>query len=309
MKVYVTGHKGLVGSALFEVFQNKGYDVITSSKEEVNFLNMTEIVNFLEKHKPDVVILSAARVGGINFNMNNPATMGYENGLITLNSLESCHRVNIKKVIYLGSSCIYPKHCPQPMKEEYLLTGTFEPTNELYALAKCLGVKLVEGYNKQYGHDWFSVQPCNITGPNDNFSKINSHFFSANVRKIYEAKENNLTELVCWGDGSAKRELLYSLDLADSIEFLLNNYKENSLVNVGMGIDHTIKEYIEILCEIIGFNGKIVWDTTKPNGMQQRLLNIDKLNKLGWTYKTDVKLIGKIVYSWFLNNKGKYNDN
>lgn len=308
MKVYITGHKGLVGSALYETFKNKKYDVITSAKEDVNFLNKSQIDNFLKLNNPDVVILSAARVCGISYNLNNPASIGYENGMITLNSLQSCHENNIKKVIYLGSSCIFPKHCAQPMKEEYLLTGKFEETNQTYALAKSMGVKMVEAYNKQYGYDWFSVQPCNITGPNDNFSKNNSHFFAANVRKIYEAKEKNLSELECWGDGSAKREILYSSDLADSIEFLLNNYKDKALINIGMGVDYTIKEYVELLCEIIGFNGKIVWDTTKPNGMPQKLLNVEKLNKLGWSYKTEVKQIGKNVYNWFLNNKGKYND-
>lgn len=305
MKVYVTGHKGLVGSSLCQIFKNKGYEVITSSKEEVNFLNKSQIDLFLKTNKPDVVVLAAARVGGITFNMNNPAIMGYENGIIMLNALQSCHENNINRVIYLGSSCIYPRICPQPMKEEYMLTGPFEPTNELYALAKSLGVKMIEAYNKQYGHDWFSVQPCNLTGPNDNFNKNNSHFFSANVRKIYEAKANNLNELICWGDGSARRELLYSLDLADAVEFLLNNYKGKSLINIGMGIDYTIKEYVEMLCEIIGFNGKIVWDTTKPNGMPKKLLDTSKLNNLGWKYKTDVKEIGQNVYNWFLNNKEK----
>lgn len=308
MKIYITGHKGLVGSALYETFKNKNYEVITSTKEQVNFLNKTQIDEFLKTNKPDVVILSAARVGGITYNINNPATMGYENGLITLNTLQSCHENNIKKVIYLGSSCIFPKECNQPMKEEYLLTGNFEPTNLTYALAKTFGIKMIEAYNKQYGYEWFSVQPCNITGPNDNFNKNNSHFFAANIRKIYEAKINKQNEILCWGTGIARRELLYSFDLAEAIEFLLNTYNDKSLINIGMGIDYSIKEYIETLCDIIGYNGKIVWDETKPNGMLQKLLDTTKINNLGWTYKTDMRNIGKKVFNWFLYNKGKYND-
>lgn len=297
--VFITGHKGLVGSALVRKFKNSNHNIIIADKNQVNLLNESQILQFLGDNKIDCIIHSAAKVGGIQFNINNPATMGYENSLLNLNIIESAHRHKIKKFIFLGSSCIYPRNCPQPMKEEYLLSGAYEPTNEMYGLAKTLGVKLIEAYNKQYGYNWFSVQPCNIYGINDNFDPINSHFMSANIRKFHEAKINNLNSITCWGTGSAKREILYVDDLADAIEFLLYNYIDNTLINIGSGIDHTIKDLVHLIAEIIGYNGTINWDLTKPDGMTRKLLDVSKLKNLNWTPSIDIKTGINNTYNWW----------
>lgn len=302
--ILITGHKGFVGKSIVKKFKTENENILTVDKNIVNLLNFKQINDFVKYNDIDCIIHSAARVGGIQFNINNPATMGYENSTINLNILESAHQNKVNKVIFLGSSCIYPKECPQPMKEEYLLTGPFEPTNELYALSKTLGVKMVEAYNKQYGYNWFSVQPSNIYGPEDNFDPINSHFIAANIKKFHDAKINNLKDVICWGTGEAKREILYVDDLADAIYFLLYNYDDTKLINIGMGIDKTIKELIHLIKSIIGYNGTIQWDTTKPNGMMQKLLDTSKLENIGWKYKTPIEEGIIKTYNWYLQNKG-----
>lgn len=297
--IYITGHKGFAGRAILNQFKLTNHNCLTADKNIVNLLKSEDVENFIASQNIDCIIHCAARVGGIQFNINNPATMGYENSLINLNILQAAHKFKIKKVIFLGSSCCYPRNCPQPMLEEYLLTGAFEPTNELYGISKTLGVKMVEAYNKQYGYNWFSVQPCNLYGPNDNFDPLNSHFIAANIKKFHEAKKQNLDKVICWGSGNARREIMYVEDLANAIHFLLYNNKNLSLINIGMGIDKSIKELVEIIKKITNYNGIIEWDLNKPDGMPQKLLNVDKLNNLGWKYNTNIEEGIQKTYDWW----------
>jgi GDP-L-fucose synthase len=282
-KILVTGHNGMVGSSVVRCLKNCGYrHIITVEKLSCDFIDQDDVRCFFTNNSFDAVVMCAARVGGIQFNIDNPARMIYENSMITLNTLEEAKNHNIKDLIFLGSSCIYPKESKGKLKESDLLTGSFEPTNEMYALSKSLGIKTIEAYNKQYGFNWTALQPCNLFGPNDNYDLKNSHFIPALIRKIHEAKEENKTEVILWGDGTPKREVLYVDDLSFAIEIVLRKGTPYSLLNVGSGLDFSIKHYFEFVKNIIGYKGKAVWDDSKPSGIKRKLMKSDKIKKLGW---------------------------
>lgn len=285
-KIYVAGHRGLVGSAIVRDLEGKGYDnIIGRTHKELNLMNQEEVREFFKKEKPEYVFLAAAKVGGINANNTYPADFAYENLTIQCNVIKACHDFNVKKLMFLGSSCIYPKNCPQPIKEEYLLSGYLEPTNEAYAIAKIAGLKMCQYYNKQYGTNYISVMPTNLYGPNDNYDLENSHVLPALLRKFHEAKINNMQQVEIWGTGTPLREFLHVDDMADACIFLMESYEGNEFFNVGTGKELTIKELAEMIKKIVGYEGKIVFDTLKPDGTPRKLLDVSKLNKLGWQYK------------------------
>jgi len=302
-KIYVAGHRGMVGSAIVRNLQKKGYkNIITRTHKELDLLNQEAIHKFFEQEKPDYVFLAAAKVGGISANSTHIADFLYENMVIEMNVIHAAFVNNVKKLEFLGSSCIYPKLAPQPMPESCLLTSSLEPTNEGYALAKISGLKYCEYLNRQYGTHYISCMPTNLYGPNDNYHPEHSHVLPALIRRFHEAKENNLPEVTCWGDGSPFREFLHVDDMADACVFLMNNYEGNETVNVGSGKELTIKELTEIVARVIGYKGQIKWDTSKPNGTPRKLLNVSKLNNLGWKYKIELEDGIKSTYQDFLNN-------
>lgn len=302
-KIYVAGHRGMVGSAIIRNLVAKGYkNIITRTHKELNLLNQTEVNEFFAKEKPEYVFLAAAKVGGILANSKHLADFMYENMMIEMNVIHAAWANNVKKLEFLGSSCIYPKIAPQPIKEEYLLTSSLEQTNEAYALAKISGLKYCEYLNKQYGTKYISCMPTNLYGPNDNYHPEHSHVLPAMIRRFHEAKNNDLPEVICWGDGSPLREFLYVDDMADACVFLMNNYEGNETVNIGTGTDITIKELANIVAEIVGYKGIIKWDTTKPNGTPRKLLDVSKLHNLGWRHKYDIKQGIMLAYKDFLNN-------
>lgn len=299
-KIYVAGHRGLVGSAIVRLLEKKGYtNIITQKREDLDLTNQQSVRNFFEKEKPEYVFLAAAKVGGIMANQTYSADFIRENLSIQLNIIENTYLHKVKKLLFLGTSCIYPKMAQQPIKEEYFLTGPLEETNKAYSIAKIAGIIMCQSYNKQYGTNFISVMPTNLYGPNDNFDLENSHVLPALIRKFHEAKEHNMPDVVLWGDGSAKREFLYVDDLADASIFLMNNYKDSEIINIGTGVGISIKDLAEIIKKIVGFKGKIVWDTTKPNGAPKKLLDTKKLNKLGWKYSIDLETGLKETYKWF----------
>ena len=288
-KIYVAGHKGMVGSAIVRRLSDLGYNnIVVRTHEELDLLRQDKVEEFFSKEKPEYVFLAAAKVGGIGANSAALADFMYENMMMEMNVIHSAFIHGVKKLEFLGSSCIYPREAPQPIKEEYLLTGALEKTNEGYAVAKISGLKYCEFLNMQYGTDYISVMPTNLYGPNDNYDLERSHVLPALIRRFHEAKENNLPEVVCWGDGSPLREFLYVDDLADLCVFLMNNYSGNETVNAGCGKELTIKELTEMVAEIIGYEGIIKWDTSKPNGTPRKLLDISKASGMGWTYKTEL---------------------
>jgi GDP-L-fucose synthase len=302
-KIYIAGHRGLVGSAIIRKLESEGYEnLIYRTHNELDLTRQEGVEHFFSKEKPDYVFLAAAKVGGILANRDYPADFIYINTMIASNVINSAYRYGVKKLLNLGSSCIYPKHCPQPMKEEHLLTGLLEPTNDAYALAKISAIKMCNSYNKQYGTNFISLMPTNLYGPNDNFDLESSHVMPALIRKFHEAKD----EVVCWGTGSPKREFLHVDDLADACLFSMENLDANDLqygfLNVGSGVDVTIKELAEMIKEIIGFTGKIVWDTEKPDGTPQKLLDVSEMKSLGWTAKIGLKDGVKSSYDWFKDN-------
>lgn len=307
-KVYIAGHHGMVGSAIYRAMQNAGYsNFVYKRSAELDLKNQSATETFFEKEKPDIVVLAAAKVGGIMANIESPATFLYDNLMIQNNVINSAHKVGVKKLLFLGSSCIYPRECPQPMKEEYLLDGKVEPTNEGYAIAKIAGMKLCEMYNRQYGTDYISVMPCNLYGYNDNFDRMRSHVVPATIRKFHEAKVNGDKEVVIWGTGNARRELLFADDMADACLYLLENYSGNDFFNVGTGFDVSITELSEIVADIVGYDGKMVYDTTKPDGMPQKLMDCSRLTEKGWSYKTDLRDGLKKTYQWYLDNYDRFN--
>lgn len=308
-KIYITGHRGMVGSAIKKCLNLNGYNnIIYRTSDELDLRNQKKVSLFFEQEKPEIVILAAAKVGGIMANMSAPAEFLYDNLMIESNIIHSSYKNNVKKLLFLGSSCIYPRLSRQPMKEEYLMDGKVEPTNEGYAVAKIAGMKLCEMYNKQYGTNYISVMPCNLYGPGDNFNPVRSHVVPGLIRKFHDAKVNNLPSVEVWGTGKARRELLFTDDLADACLFLLKKYQGNDFFNVGMGIDITIGELAEIIKDIVGYNGKILFDKTKPDGMPQKLLDITKLKEAGWYYKTGLKDGLKITYQWYLDNYKLFNE-
>lgn len=302
-KIYVAGHRGMVGSAIARELKKQGYtNIITRTHKELDLCRQEEVEKFFAEEKPEYVFLAAAKVGGIVANSSALADFMYENMILEMNVIHSAWKHDCKKLQFLGSSCIYPRMAPQPMTESCLLTGELEKTNEAYALAKISGLKYCEFLNKQYGTDYISVMPTNLYGPNDNYHPEHSHVLPALIRRFHEAKENNLPEVVCWGDGSSLREFLYVDDLADLCVFLMNNYSGNETVNAGTGKEITIKELAELVAKIVGYKGKIVWDTTKPNGTPRKLLDVSKSKAMGWSYKIELEDGIKLAYDDFLHN-------
>ena len=302
-KIYVAGHNGMVGSAIVRHLTKLGYkDIITLSKSQLNLLDQNSVDKFFREYSPEYVFLAAAKVGGIKANRDMKADFIYENLMIQTNIIKSSYSYDVKKLIFLGSSCIYPKFCNQPIKEEYLMTGELEQTNDAYAIAKIAGIKMCQAYRKQYGVDYISAMPCNLYGVNDNFHPTNSHVLPALIRRFHEAKVNNLDEVVCWGDGSARREFLNADDVANASLFLMNNYSSDDIINIGYGADYTIKEVVEIIKNVVGYNGTIVWDTTKPNGTPKRLLDSTKLFNMGWKPKIQLKDGITTTYDWYVKN-------
>lgn len=300
LKVFVSGHNGLVGSAVTKTLKDFGYNVITRTSKELDLTNQTFTRNFFHTERPDWVINCAALVGGINDNNIRRADFIYNNIMIQTNVINCCYEFNVKKLLFLGSSCIYPKLCTQPIKEEYLLTGELEKTNEPYAIAKIAGIKMCESYRKQYGCNFISVMPTNLYGSkNDNYDLDKSHVFAAMIRKFHDAKINGEKSVILWGDGSPKREFLFIDDLADALVFLIENYDSEDIVNIGTGEDISIKDLAEKIKKEIGFEGDIIWDVSKPNGTPRKLLDVSKLHKLGWKHKVDLDEGIKITYKRF----------
>lgn len=302
-KIYVAGHRGMVGSAIVRALKNQGYtNIITRTSKELDLRRQIDVEEFFAKEKPDYVFLAAAKVGGILANNEAPADFMYDNMILEMNVIHEAYKNNVKKLMFLGSSCIYPRMAPQPMKEDCLLTSELEKTNEAYALAKISGLKYCEYLNRQYNTDFISVMPTNLYGPNDNYHPEHSHVLPALIRRFHEAKENNLNEVVIWGTGTPLREFLYVDDLADACVYLMNTYSGNETVNLGTGKELSIKELAELVKKVVGFKGNITFDTTKPDGTPRKLLDVSKLEKLGWKYKTELEDGIKLAYEDFLNN-------
>jgi GDP-L-fucose synthase len=289
-KIYIAGHRGMVGSAIHRRLKKEGYEnFVFKTSDELDLRNQQSVADFLAKEKPEYVFLAAAKVGGILANNTYRAEFLYDNLMIQSNIIENSYRQNVKKLLFLGSSCIYPKLALQPLKEEYLLTGLLEPTNEPYAIAKIAGVKMCDAYRSQYGCNFISVMPTNLYGPNDNYDLKNSHVLPALIRKFHEAKINDQAEVIVWGSGSPRREFLHADDMADACVFLMKNYSEPGLINIGVGEDLSIKELSEMIKEITGYNGKIVFDSSKPDGTPRKLMDVSKLNSLGWKASISLK--------------------
>jgi GDP-L-fucose synthase len=306
-KIYVAGHAGLVGSAIVRNLQKKGYSNITGKRStEVDLTRQADVESFFNEEKPDCVFLAAAKVGGIHANNTYPAEFIYINSLIQCNVIHSAYRNDVKKLMFLGSGCIYPKAAPQPIKESYLLTASLEKTNEAYAIAKIAGLKMCEFYNRQYGTDFISCMPANLYGAGDNFDLENSHVVPALIRKVCEAKERDEQDITIWGTGSAYREFLHVDDMADACVFLMENYSGNETVNVGTGTEITIMELAGIIARIAGFNGKIKTDPSKPDGTPRKLLDSTKLFNMGWKSKISLEDGLRMTYEDYLKNRSLY---
>ena len=302
-KIYIAGHRGMVGSAIYRKLQEKGfYNFVLKTSKELDLRNQQAVSDFFQVQKPDYVFLAAAKVGGIIANSTYRADFLYENLAIQNNVIHSAYETGVKKLMFLGSSCIYPKLAPQPLKEEYLLSGLLEETNEPYAIAKIAGIKLCEAYRMQYGCDFISVMPTNLYGPNDNYDLENSHVLPAMIRKFHEAKESKNESVTLWGTGSPMREFLHADDLAEACAYLMENYSEPQFINVGTGIDITIKELAETVSKIVGFEGRLVWDTTKPNGTPRKLMDVSKLHEQGWKHTIDLQEGISLAYQDFLEH-------
>lgn len=302
-KIYIAGHRGLVGSAIVRQLQHEGYtNLVMRTREELDLQNQNAVREFFNSEKPEYVIDSAAKVGGIKANMTYPAEFLYENLQIQNNLIWSAKESGVKKFLFLGSSCIYPRESPQPMKEEYFSEGKPEPTNEAYAYAKIAGMKLCEYVYDEFNLDFTSCMPTNIYGENDNFDPETSHVIPSLIRRIHEAKINNSPEVVIWGTGVSRREFLHVDDLADAIVWLLNNYSEKQFLNIGTGEDISIKELAEMIQQMIGYTGNLVFDSTKPDGMPKKLLDVSKLKAAGWQHTIDFKAGLERTYKWYLQN-------
>ena len=302
-KIYVAGHRGLVGSAIVRELQRCGYtNIVTRTHKELDLCRQQDVERFFAEEKPEYVFLAAAKVGGIVANSNALADFMYENMILEMNVIHAAWQNGCKKLLFLGSSCIYPRLAPQPMKESCLLTSSLEETNEAYALAKISGLKYCEYLNRQYGTDFISVMPTNLYGPNDNYHPTHSHVLPALIRRFHEAKEAGKESVTCWGDGTPLREFLYVDDLADLCLFLMNNYSGNETVNAGTGKEITIKALAELVAKVVGYSGKILWDSSKPNGTPRKLLDVSKSAAMGWRYRTELEDGIKAAYEDFLNN-------
>ena len=302
-KIYVAGHRGMVGSAILRELKRQGYtNFVLRTHKELDLNRQADVEAFFAAEKPKYVFLAAAKVGGIVANQNALADFMYENIMPEMNVIHSAWENRCRKLLFLGSSCIYPRMAPQPMKESCLLTSELEKTNEAYALAKISGLKYCEYMNRQYGTDYISVMPTNLYGPNDNYHPMHSHVLPALIRRFHEAKMEGRESVTCWGDGSPMREFMYVDDLANLCVFLMNNYSGNETVNAGTGKELSIKELTELVAKVIGFTGRIEWDTSKPNGTPRKLLDVSKAAALGWTYKTELEDGIRLTYEDFLNN-------
>ena len=303
-KIYVAGHRGLVGSAIVRNLEERGYtNIIYRTHKELDLTKQVEVEKFFGEEKPEYVFLAAAKVGGIHANNTRPAEFIYDNLMIESNIIHSAYKYGVKKLLFLGSSCIYPKFANQPIKEEYLLTGELEPTNEAYAIAKITGIELCKFYRRQYGCDFISAMPTNLYGINDNFDLESSHVLPALIRKFHEAKINNQEEVIMWGTGKPLREFMYVDDLADALVHLMLNYSDEIHVNMGTGKDLSIGELAQIVKEVVGYEGKIVNDLTKPDGTPRKLLDVSRLEATGWKYKTELREGIEKVYKWYLETK------
>jgi len=312
-KVYIAGHKGLVGSAILRILKSRGFiNLITATRQELDLVNQSQVKKFFQKEKPDYVVLAAAKVGGIYANNNFPADFIYQNLMIESNLINSAYENGVQRLLFLGSTCIYPRDADQPIREESLLNGALEPTNEPYALAKIAGIKLCESYNRQFGSDFRSVMPTNLYGINDNFHPTNSHVIPALIQRFHNAKINNQSKVEVWGSGKAFREFLFVDDMAEASVFVLEldkeTYKNNtsnmlSHINIGSGIDYSIKEVAEIIREVVEFDGEIEYDISKPDGPIRKLTDISLITKMGWRHKIGLKEGLGITYNWFLDNK------
>jgi len=302
-KIYVAGHRGLVGAAIVERLKQAGYtNLLLRTHSELDLTSQADVRAFFERERPDYVFLAAARVGGIHANNTYPVDFIVDNLAIELNVITAAYATDVKRLMFLGSSCIYPKLCPQPMKESYLLTGALEPTNEPYAVAKIAGIKMCEAYNRQYGTEYVSVMPTNLYGPNDNFDLQNSHVLPALIRKFHEAKERGDKAVVVWGSGTPRREFLHVEDMADACVYVMNQDGFTDMVNIGVGEDITIGDLARLVGEVVGFEGELVFDSSKPDGTPQKLLDVSRLSALGWKAKIPLKAGIEQTYRWYLDN-------
>lgn len=301
-KIFVAGHNGLVGSSLCERLKDESCEVLTAARKDLDLRDQAAVKHWMNEHKPDAIIIAAAKVGGIQANINAPAEFLYDNLMIEANIIHSAYETGVEKLLFLGSSCMYPREAPQPLKPEYLLSGAFEPTNAPYALAKMAGVELCRTYRKQYGCDFISAIPCNLYGPRDNFDPVTSHVIPALIRKIHEAKEAGKSELELWGTGSPLREFLYIDDLADGLIHLLKNYSGAEPVNIGSGQEVSIKELAGVISGVIGYDGAIVFNPEKPDGMPRKIMDSEYLRTSGWSPSVDLSSGIRQTYNWFLDN-------
>ncbi len=301
-KIYIAGHRGLVGSAILRTLTKQGFtNLLIRTSKELDLTDQNAVTEFFAAEKPEYVFLAAAKVGGIMANKNYPAEFIYQNLQIQNNVIASAHKNDVKKLLFLGSSCIYPKLCPQPIKEEYLLTSALESSNDAYAIAKIAGIKMCQSYNTQYGSNFISVMPTNLYGENDNFDLETSHVLPALIRRFDEAKKNNLPSVTLWGSGTPMREFLYVDDLAEACVHLMETYNDPSIVNIGTGEDVTIKELAETIASLVGYEGELEWDTTKPDGTPRKLLDVSKLHSLGFKHNTSLEDGIKKTYAWYLS--------
>ncbi|SCY30559.1 GDP-L-fucose synthase [Lachnospiraceae bacterium XBB2008] len=302
-KIYVAGHRGLVGSAIVRNLESKGYtNIIGRTHKELDLTDQAAVRAFFDEEKPDVVVLAAAKVGGINANNTQPAMFAYENMQIQCNIINESHKHNVKKLLFLGSTCIYPRMAPQPIPEDALLTGPLETTNEAYAIAKISGLEMCKFYKRQYGDDYISCMPTNLYGPHDNYDLSGSHVMPAMIRKFHEAKVNGNPTVELWGTGTPLREFLYVDDMADACVFLLENYDGEQHVNIGTGKEVSIKELAETVKKTVGYEGEIVWNKDMPDGTPRKLTDVTKLHSLGWKHKVDLEEGVKLAYEWFKEN-------
>jgi GDP-L-fucose synthase len=302
-KILVAGARGLVGSAIVRSLKNKGYtNIIEGTRDDLDFTNQDETERYFCSEEPEYVFLAAAKVGGIMANKTRPAEFIYDNLMIQSNIINSAYNCGVKKLVFLGSSCIYPKHPNIPITEDQLMTGPLEPTNDAYAIAKIAGIRMCQAYRQQYGFNAISLQPTNLYGVNDNFNPESSHVIPGIMRRMHEAKLNGDSQFVCWGDGSPLREFLYIDDMAEACYICMSEYNDSEIINIGTGSDITIKELTEIIAKVIDYRGEIIWDTSKPNGTPRKVMNVDKLKSLGWSPKVGIRQGIYQTYEWFKEN-------
>lgn len=304
-RIYVSGHKGMVGSAVVRRLEREDCEILTSDRS-VDLRNQAAVNAWMAEHRPHAVVIAAARVGGILANDTYPADFLYDNLMIAANQIHAAHETGVEKLLFLGSSCIYPKFAPQPIPEDALLTGPLEPTNEWYAMAKIAGIKLCQAYRRQHGDDFISAMPTNLYGIGDNFDLRSSHVLPALIRKAHNAKASGAPSMEVWGSGNPRREFLYADDLADALVFLLRNYSDHEHVNVGSGSDLTIREVAEMVKEVVGFQGELSWDTSKPDGTPRKLMNTDRLRSMGWAPATPLREGISRTYAWFVENEAMF---